>query len=154
MKRLLLAALMLPLSAYAVTICTATTRGPDCRVFPDCQAPMVLNQAVGLCVPTSCPAGTSAFPRLGGGVDCRVLEPGEVPTCIAGYVWRNDLGRCDYPSANQSLNAQPSRCTMTVEWVGIDPQTAQIVSLTQEQQCHDGADLATARTQVMLLGGK
>jgi hypothetical protein len=43
---------------------------------------------------------------------------------------------------------------MTLEWIGLDPQTAKPVSLTETQECQDGADLAGARALVQLLGGK
>lgn len=140
-------ALILSGIVQAAQICTATTRGATCTQVPDCAAGTVYNPLVGLCLPSACPAGTVGTPKLGGGLDCLPDASGS-RSCLPGYVWRPDLGRCDYPAVD------PVACSMTVEWVGLDPQNVQVVAITPAQQCHDGADLATARVQVQLLGGK
>ena len=134
----------------AYGICIPNTRGISCPKPSDCTSMQVWNSYTQGCAPKTCPQGYIANPLNGGGVLCVAinLNPQQ---CVPGYVWRPDLGRCDYPQTQQENGVQ---CRLTITWVGLNPQNMQVEELTSDSSCQNDADLATATATVKLLGGK
>jgi len=146
MRIAIMAVLLLLASINASADCELGPSGLVCTQPSDCTGTTVWNTLLSQCVQRTCQPGSTSLPLGGGGVIC-----GPAPTCLPGYVFRADLGRCDNPDGAPVDST--IKCSLTIEWAG-DAQTAKLTGLTPVQACHEGADLATARVQVQLLGGK